>query len=525
MMALIPEPVSWEKREDGFLLTPATGVFAVSSGKTAARILREALRPATGFELKDVEKGDAGLCILEEEGHGSEGYHLQVGRHGVELRASAEAGWFYAIQTLRQLLPPAIFRSTGTQDTDWTIPGVSITDHPRFGWRGLMLDTARHFFPVEDIKRFLDHMAVHKFNVFHWHLVDDQGWRLEIRRYPRLVEVGSLRAESPRPGNRKEGDGVRYGGHYTQDDVREIVRYAADRHITVVPEIEMPGHSGAALAAYPELGNTDIPDYHPTVRTRWGVNPYIYAPTEAVFIFLENVLTEVLELFPGKYIHIGGDEAPKEQWRQSARAREVMQREGLPDEEAMQAWFIRRIEKFLHSHQRRLIGWDEIAEGGLSQTSTMMLWRDWKWARAALSTGNSVVMSPASHCYLDYSQGPIETEPEAICGELTLEKAYSFEPLPADLEAEAGAGILGIQGNVWTEYIRDREYLDYMTWPRAAALAEVAWSPREKRSWSGFSARMSAHFSRLEELGITFREKSRRELAKPDGPESDRHVK
>lgn len=512
MTAIIPEPVSLERREGCFHLTAATGVFAEPPGKAAARILREALRPATGFELNDAEQNTSGLCLSMEEGHGKEGYHLRVSSDRVQLRASAEAGWFYAIQTLRQLLPPAIFRSSEVKQAEWTIPGVSVTDSPRFRWRGIMLDTSRHFFPVEDIKRFLDHMALHKFNVFHWHLVDDQGWRLEIRRYPQLVKVGSRRAESPKPGNRKDGDGMPYGGYYTQDDVREIVRYAAERHITIVPEIEMPGHAGAAIATYPELGNFDIPDYHPEVRTRWGVNPTIYAPSEAVFVFLENVLREVMELFPGEYIHIGGDEAPKEQWLQSGLAREVRKREKLVDEEAMQSWFIRRIETFLNAHHRRLIGWDEISEGGLSSTATMMLWRDWKWAREAVNAGNSVVMSPASHCYLDYSQGPVEMEPEAICGELTLEKTYAFEPVPEGIEPDAGNRILGVQGNVWTEYIRDRDSLDYMTWPRAAALAEVAWSAQKGRDWASFRRRLDVHVQRLEEAGVRFR---RLDLAQP----------
>ena len=505
-IAIIPEPVHCELTGGHFVLAETTGIFSEGPCKKAPGILRQALRPATGFRFPDArDVRAANIRFVEMKGLAPEGYQLEVTASGVEIRAGSDAGFFYAIQTLRQLLPPEIFRTEPVDGMEWAVPCVKIEDHPRFGWRGMMLDTARHYFPVEDITRFLDHMALYKYNVFHWHLVDDQGWRLEIKRYPRLVEIGSIRAESPRPGHRNEGDGIPYGDYYTQEEVRNIVRYAAERHIKVVPEIEMPGHSGAAIAAYPELGNSDVPDYQPEVKTRWGVNPYIYAPSETVFDFLQNVLSEVFELFPSEYIHVGGDEAPKEQWKQSAFAQSVMQRGGLANEERLQSWFLRRMEEFLSSRGKRLIGWDEIQEGGLSPNATMMLWRDWKWARAALNAGNSVIMTPASHCYLDYSQGPIKTEPEAICGELRLERAYSFEPIPDGIVPGAEARVLGIQGNIWTEYIRDRDYLDFMTWPRAAALAEIAWSPRQGRSWKSFSAKLPRHARLLKEQGIRFR--------------------
>lgn len=506
---MIPLPVSCLPREGEFALTPDTTVLADSLARSIGDFVRDSLCPATGFIFRPAE-GEAANQIRirikpEMADLGPEGYQLDVAPDGVEICASGKAGAFYAVQSLRQLLPPEIFSRDRVESRAWRVKCVSIKDRPRFAWRGLMLDTARHFFPVKEIRRFLDHMALHKFNVFHWHLVDDQGWRLEIKRYPRLTEIGSRRAESPQKGNRNEGDGRPYGGFYTQEEAREIVRYAAQLFITVVPEIEMPGHSGAAIAAYPELGNRDIPGYRPEVRTRWGVNPYIYAPSEDAFAFLRNVLLEVMDIFPSEFIHVGGDEAPKDQWKQSPLAQEVIRRERLADEDALQSWFLRRMEEFLSGHGRRLIGWDEIQEGGLSPGATMMLWRDWKWARAALNAGNTVVMSPASHCYLDYSQGPIETEPECICGELTLEKTYQFEPVPEGIEPGADARILGIQGNVWTEYIRDRASLDYMTWPRAAALAEVGWSPKDSRNWDAFLARLSAHLLRLKQLGIGFR--------------------
>ncbi len=505
---IIPKPVDFEAAGGEFLLSPQASVFIESGGQSPKGIearLREALSPATGFPFPVIaDRRQATIALAHDGGIPAEGYELRVTAGGVEIRARDEAGWFYGIQTLRQLLPAAIFGNRPAPG-EWRIPCGVIRDFPRFAWRGLMLDTARHFFSIADIKRFLDHMALHKLNVFHWHLTDDQGWRLEIRKYPQLTEVGSRRRESPKAGDRNTGDGTPYGGFYTQAEVRELVRYASERQIVIVPEIEMPGHVGALIAAYPELGNRDAPGFQPEVRTRWGVNPNILAPTEEVFQFLEGVLDEVLELFPGEFIHIGGDEAPKEQWRQSPTAQEIRKAVGLEDEEQMQRWFITRIGGFLEARGRRLIGWDEISEAGLPPGAAMMLWRDWKWARQALAAGHSVVMSPASHCYLDYAQGPIESEPEAICGEITLEKACAFEPVPEGMPPEEAARILGVQGNVWTEYIRDRDHLDYMTWPRAAALAEAGWSPQGTRDWVSFSRRITHHVERLKALGIRFR--------------------
>ena len=333
-------------------------------------------------------------------------------------------------------------------------------------------------------------------NTFHWHLTDDQGWRIEIKKYPKLTEIGAFRDSSPPYGNRNSDDGVRYGGFYTQEQIRDIVGYAAARHITIVPEIEMPGHAAAAIAAYPELGNSDIPGYAPGVKTRWGVHPYIFSPKEETFAFLEDVLSEVCELFPSKYIHIGGDEAPKTQWKQSKFAQEVIKREGLKNEEELQSWFIRRIGKFLESKNRNLIGWDEIQEGGLPKTATMMVWRDAKWAKHALALGNNVVMATTSHTYLDYYQnpGPGELakgkEYEAIGGHLPLEKVYSYDPAFVAENAAQEKQILGTQAQLWSEYFKDMKKVEYMAFPRIAALAEVAWTPLQLKNYDDFSARL-----------------------------------
>lgn len=360
-----------------------------------------------------------------------------------------------------------------------------------------MLDVGRHFFEVDEVKNFIDWMSFHKLNVFHWHLTDDQGWRIEIRKYPKLTEIGAWRESTPPYGNRNSDDGKRYGGFYTQAQIKEIVAYASARHITVVPEIEMPGHAAAAIAAYPELGNTDIPNYAPKVMTRWGVHPYTFSPKEETFQFLEDVLSEVCELFPSTFIHVGGDEAPKTQWKESAFAQDVMKREGLKDEEELQSWFIRRIGRFLESKNRRLIGWDEIQEGGLPKTATMMVWSDAKWAKHALAQGNDVVMATTSHTYLDYYQAPSADELakgpeyEAIGGHLPLEKVYSYNPTFVAENPAQEKQILGTQAQLWSEYLKDMKKVQYMAFPRLAAVAEVAWTPEHLKNYSDFRSRLN----------------------------------
>jgi hexosaminidase len=449
--------------------------------------------------------------VLDPEAQtGGEGYRLLVTEQSVLLAAATTAGLFYGVQTLRQLLPVAVERGgvvRGEDATVWSIPAVAIEDAPRFEYRGMHLDVGRHFMSTSFIKKYLDLMALYKLNRFHWHLTEDQGWRIEIKQYPKLAEVAAYRDETligHYDNKPHRFDGTRYGGYYTQDEIREIVAYARDRFITVIPEIELPGHSVAALAAYPKLACTEGPF---EVKTLWGVHEDIYCPKEETFTFLQNVLTEVMDLFPGEYIHIGGDEAPKTRWEESPVAQEVIRREGLKDEFELQSYFIRRIERFLNANGRRLIGWDEIVEGGLSPTATMMFWRTWneEALHHAAEQGNDIIMTPTEYLYFDYYQAPAATEPLAIGGMITLEKAYSYEPVPASYSAEQAEHVLGAQGNVWTEYMKTPAKVEYMVFPRLLALSEVVWSPKAERNWFAFKGRLPAHERRLTVLGVNFR--------------------
>jgi hexosaminidase len=438
----------------------------------------------------------------------SEAYTLDITPSGVALRATTHAGLRHGLQTLRQLLPTAAETSAARRPRFRAeLPAVHIDDAPRFAYRGLHLDVARHFFPVAFIKRYLDLMALYKLNRFHWHLTDDQGWRIEIERYPRLTGVGAFRSETL-VGHAGDVpvryDGRRYGGFYTQAEVREVVRYAAGLGITIVPEIEMPGHALAALAAYPELACTEGPF---EVATGPGIFEDIYCPSEETFAFLEGVLTEVMALFPGEFIHIGGDEAPTTRWRESALAQEVMRREGLADERALQSWFIGRIERFLNAHGRRMIGWDEIAEGALGRTSAVMYWRDWlpEVPEDVAGRGHDLVMTPNSRLYLDHYQGDGQVEPLAIGGLATLDEVYAYEPVPDGFTAEQARHVLGAQGNVWTEYMKTPAKVEYMAFPRALALAEVVWSPAHARDLEAFRRRLGANLKRLDALDVNYR--------------------
>lgn len=514
--SIIPAPVKVEVRDGVFKLTAGTRICTDRASRATGNYLAEQLRRSTGYRVRVASgKPDSDDILITttdaNSALGDEGYDLSVTPAGVTIRAPKQAGAFYGVQSLLQLLPARVFAKTKIADMVWEMPAIQIEDQPRFKWRGLMLDVGRHFFPVTDIKQMLDAMALHKLNTFHWHLTEDQGWRIEIKKYPKLTQVGAWRASSPPYGNRNSDDGQRYGGFYTQKEIKDIVAYAAARHITVVPEIEMPGHAAAAIASYPELGNTDVPGYAPRVMTRWGVQPYVYSPKEETFHFLENVLTEVCELFPSQFIHIGGDEAPKTQWHQSKFAQAVMKREGLKNEDELQSWFIRRIEKFLEAKGRRLIGWDEIQEGGLPKTAAMMVWRDAKWAQHALTRGNEVVMSTTSHTYFDYYQARAESERakgkefEAIGGYLPLEKVYSYNPTFVAENPAQEKQILGTQCQLWSEYFKDMKKAQYMAFPRVCAFSEVAWTPQAGRSFPDFMSRLPSQLERLRQLGIIFR--------------------
>ena len=461
--------------------------FAGNGGASSIRLV-QVTAPVKGFET-----GDEGYVIETLPGQ------------PVVISARTAAGAFYAYQTLLQAA------YTGNDGKRYLAPGL-IQDKPRFAWRGLMLDEGRHFFGKEKVKRFLDLMAMHKLNVFHWHLTEDQGWRVEIKKWPRLTEVGSVRAESHVIGGKgvaydgNRFDGKPYGGFHTQDDLREIVAYAKARHIHVVPEIEMPGHAAAAIAAYPQFGNTDIPGYAPKVMTRWGVHPYIFAPKEETFRFIDDIFAELAPIFPSPFFHIGGDEAPKDQWKQSAFAQSVMRRERLKDEHELQSYFIKRVEKLLNARGKKLVGWDEIQEGGLSKTATMMVWRDWKWAKHAVENGNDIVMAPTSHTYFDYGPGKMGDGPQygIIGGNLPLDKVYAFEPVPGNFTPAEARRVLGAQAQLWSEYLYGWNKVEYMAFPRACALAEVVWSPKEGKDWGDFQRRLGTHLGRLDALKVNY---------------------
>lgn len=494
--AIIPLPASLIPQKGQFSLIEKTHIVVNKEGaslKGVVAYLTTMLKDEIHSEPTQHNKtGREHPIVFEFDTNikGNEAYELKVSPDEIWIKASHPEGAFYAVQSLRQLLK------------DGKVPAVEIIDAPRFPYRGMHLDVARHFFDVEAVKRYLDQLAYHKLNRFHWHLTDDQGWRIEIKKYPRLTEIGGFRSgtlighDSDQP---RQFENKRYGGFYTQAEIKEVVAYAAERFITIVPEIEMPGHAQAVLAAYPELGCTGE---RLEVLQKWGVSDNVYCPKEETFAFLEDVLTEVIDLFPGKYIHIGGDECPKTQWKESAFCQQLMKQEGLKDEHELQSYFIKRIERFVNSKGRQIIGWDEILEGGLAPNAAVMSWRGIEGGIEAAKSGHDVVMTPVSHCYLDYYQSDHSDEPLAIGGFLPLEKVYSYEPIPAELEGEERKHILGAQVNLWTEYIPTMEKLDYMIFPRLCALSEVVWSPKEKRNLDNFTGRLAPHIDRLKAMGF-----------------------
>ncbi len=454
----------------------------------------EMLKPTANLQPRVVDhdaREHVGLSVSltsANTGQGKESYTLSVDEKGVSVSASTTAGLFYGLLTFGQMLSADDARSDGL-----AIPCLEISDCARFCWRGMHLDVSRHFPPAEFIKKYIDLLARHKMNGVHWHLTDDQGWRIEIKRYPLLTEVGAWR---------KESGGQVYGGFYAQQEIREIVEYARRRFVTVVPEIELPGHASAALAAYPEYSCTGGPF---EVTTQWGVFDDVYCPgKEATFQLLEDVLSEAAELFPGPFMHIGGDECPKARWNNHELCQERMKAEGLANADELQAYFVSRIARHLRTLGKRLVGWDEILDSGAPAEATIMAWRNMQKGIEAAQSGHDVVMTPMSHCYFDHYQGK-ESEPKAIGGYTTLETVYSFEPVPTDLPQELARHVLGAQGNVWTEYMPDTNHMEYMVFPRLCALCEVLWSPQEARSLPDFLDRLKHHLRRLDNLGVNYR--------------------
>lgn len=503
--SIIPQPVSVILHPGIYHLKSPITINLPDSLQSVGNLFTDYVREI-GYKIKPARNkhADVSFVLNPSLTLPDEGYKLNINRSGVTLEAVTEAGLFYGMQTLLQLM--AVKGKNLTQ--------LEITDYPRFTYRGLHLDVGRHMFPPDFIKRYMDLMARFKFNRFHWHLTEDQGWRIEIKKYPRLQEVAAWRDETivGHAGKSDEYDGQRYGGYYTQEEIRDIVRYAAERHITIIPEIEMPGHSRAALAAYPQLGCTGGPY---TVATTWGVFEDVYcAGKEETFTFLQDVLDEVMELFPGTYIHIGGDEVPKKRWKACKACQLRIKNEKLKDEHELQSYFIQRIEKYLNSKGRQIIGWDEILEGGLAPNATVMSWRGEEGGMVAARQQHTVIMTPGNWCYLDHYQASPETEPLAIGGLTTVEEVYSYEPLPAGLTENEQQFILGAQGNVWTEYMKTPEHVEYMVYPRAIALAEVVWTPKEKRNYDDFIRRLKQMQPWLDKLKIhyarhVFSEKSR----------------
>lgn len=506
---LIPAPAVSRPGQGLFTLSTQTPVVLLSSDAESERIARyfvSQLALAGGVQLQvkvaSIVPNAAIVFALDPKAivSAEEGYELDVSQHGVRVSARRPHGLFNGAVSLLQLAT-----ADGSNRTDIRIQAQHIEDQPRFAWRGLMLDSARHMQTSDEIKRFIDAMALHKLNVFQWHLTDDQGWRLQIKKYPRLTDIGAWRVPAGAAGvDAQTGKPARYGGFYTQNQVRDIVRYAAERYITVVPEIDMPGHAQAAIAAYPEFGTVPAP----AVSADWGVHSYLFNNEEKTFVFLEDVLTEVLALFPSQFIHIGGDEAVKDQWKASARVQQRMHELGVADENAMQALLTKRMQIFLAARGRRLIGWDEILEGGLPADAAVMSWRGVDGAVTATAQGHDSVLSPWPTLYFDNRQGSGADEPPGRLRTISLEDVYKFDPLPATMSDEQARHLLGVQGNIWTEHIRTFDRVQWMSFPRAAAIAEMGWSPPERRDWLDFKRRLPALYARYDALGIAHADRS-----------------
>ena len=491
--------------------------------KVIAVQFAELLDKAAGWKSQVLIGGDEGgnqVYFKTELLMDPEAYQLNVQKNRIEVKAAKPAGFYYAMQTLRQLLPIEIERQQKQELIEWSVPVISISDSPSFKWRGFMLDVSRHFFPKKDVLRIIDHLALHKINTLHLHLVDDQGWRIEIKKYPKLTEVGAWRVdrEDQHWSSRAKqvaGEKATYGGFYTQEDIKDMVAYAQKKFITIIPEIEMPAHVTSALAAYPQFSCKGGP-FTVLPGGVWPITDIYCAGKDTTFQFLEDVLSEVIELFPSRYIHIGGDEATKTEWEKCPNCRKRIMTEKLNNVGELQSYFIKRIEKFISSKGKVLLGWDEILEGGLPAEATVMSWRGTKGGIEAANLGHDVVMTPNTHCYFDYYQASMENEPLAIGGYLPLSKVYSLNLVPEELNAEAAKHILGGQANLWTEYIPDLKHAEYMMFPRLAAMAEVLWSPKDSRSWEDFSRRIQHFMKRYDEIGLNYSKSAYNVMAKAE---------
>jgi hexosaminidase len=499
--AVVPAPVSLIKAQGVFILNPGAAVVAESpAAKATAAYLIDLLERTRGLKLVAADapaRGGVVLRLVDDPSLAAEAYRLEVAKDGVTVTARTEAGLFYGASVLWQLAT-----ETGAKAGPAAIAALKIEDAPRFGWRGLSLDSARHLQSVEDIKRLIDVMALHRMNVLHWHLTDDQGWRLEIKRYPKLTEVGAWRIPAGAAASDIDADTGKprlYGGFYTQEEAREVVAYAAARHVTVVPEIEMPGHALAAIVAYPELGSAEAPAQ---VSSDWGVFPWLFNPKDSTFAFLEGVLDEVMEIFPSTYIHVGGDEAAKDQWKASPLIQASMRELGVADEKKLQGYFTARIGKYLAQHGRRLIGWDEILEGGVPADATVESWRGPAGAVEAAKAGHDTVMAAWPTLYLDNRQTDLVSEPPGRGRVVDLREIYDFNPTPDELTEAEKAHVLGVEASLWTEHMRTTQRVEHMAFPRVAAVAELGWSPPQAHDWASFSNRLLPWQARYRTLGI-----------------------
>lgn len=513
-IAIIPKPVSLNLGSGTFHLDHSTVIILPNSARHDGEMLNHYLQKFYHFTLPlknssaaQPKKNVVILRLLKKPGAKANEYDMTIDGNKINIEGVNDTALFYGIQTFLQLLP------ADKNATAFEIPQLTIKDYPRFQYRGMHLDVSRHFFGVDDIKKYIDFLAFQKFNTFHWHLTDDQGWRIEIKKYPKLTSVGGFRngtiiGHYPGTGN----DSIRYGGFYTQNEVKEIVKYAKDRYITIIPEIEMPGHSSAAIAAYPKLScfpdeSTEIPANTPwsgsregkQVQQTWGVFDDVYCPSDYTFHFLENVLDEVMALFPSKYIHIGGDECPKTYWKRSAFCQQLIKEKGLKDEEGLQSYFVTTIEKYLNSKGRAIIGWDEILEGGLAPNATVMSWRGEEGGLAAAKQHHNVIMTPQQYCYLQQPEDSVERG-----SFLPLKKVYNYEPVPGGLTAQEARYVSGAQGCFWTEYSPDMKDLEYKLFPRMSALSDVLWSPKENGNYRDFSSSLPVMYTRYQLWGTNF---------------------